>query len=388
MDMQFEFSTAEKILFGEGVSTEVPELAFSWGQQILVVTGRSTLRATPLMKELSALGASCLNVRISGEPTVQMLQESVEEAREAGCEVVIGIGGGGALDAAKVIAAMLTNDGEVLEYLERVGDGRRLTTPSAPMIAIPTTAGTGSEVTKNAVLLSEEHGLKVSMRDDFLFPRLAVVDPCLTYSMPPVLTAMTGFDALTQLIEPYVSGFANPMTDALCHDGLLRCIMSLGNAVAHSHDITARRDMSLASLYGGIVLANAKLGAVHAFASVIGGILPAPHGAICARLLPHVMRANIRALEARDSGHPALHRYDEIAQIMTGDVDAKAMDGVEWVEALLASVEMPSLATYELCDEDFADLIALAKESGRMKGNPIVLTDDELYDVLEKGCAA
>jgi len=135
-------------------------------------------------------------------------------------------------------------------------------------------------------------------------------------------------------------------------------------------------------------LANAKLGAVHAFASVIGGILPAPHGAICARLLPHVMRANIRALEARDSGHPALHRYDEIAQIMTGDVDAKAMDGVEWVEALLASVEMPSLATYELCDEDFADLIALAKESGSMKGNPIVLTDDELYDVLEKGCAA
>src|SRR5208282_5705063 len=227
-------------------------------------------------------------------------------------------GGGSAIDAAKAIAAMLTNKGELLDYVEIIGRGKPLTQPSAPFIAVPTTAGTGSEVTRNAVLASPEHRVKVSLRSPLMLPRVAVVDPELTYALPPAITASTGLDALTQLIEPFVCARANPMVDALCIEGIRRAARSLREVVHQNPGKSAREDMALASLFGGIALANAGLGAVHGFAGPMGGMFAAPHGALCAALLPGVMAANVAALRRRQPGGEGLRRYDEIARLLTG----------------------------------------------------------------------
>jgi alcohol dehydrogenase class IV len=235
---------------------------------------------------------------------------------------VIGLGGGSVLDAAKAIAALMTNGGHPLDYLEVVGRGQALRVPAAAMIAIPTTAGTGTEVTRNAVLGSPEHHVKVSLRSPLMLPRLALVDPELTYDLPPALTASTGLDALTQLLEPFVSHQGNPMTDALCREGLRRAAQALPRVFANGQDRAAREDMALASLFGGLALANAKLGAVHGLAAPIGGMFPAPHGAVCAALLPHVMAINVRALRDRQPDAEALRRYDQAAQLLTGNAAA------------------------------------------------------------------
>ena len=231
---------------------------------------------------------------------------------------MIGLGGGSAIDAAKAIAALAANGGDPLDYLEVVGRGRSLTQPSLPCIAIPTTAGTGAEVTRNAVLASPEHGIKASLRSATMLPRLALVDPELTYSLPAAVTASTGLDALTQLIEPFTSSKANPLTDALCREGMMRAARSLRTAYEDGRDAAAREDMALASLFGGLALANAGLGVVHGFAGPVGGTFHAPHGAVCAAFLPHVMAVNARALRTRQPGSAALARYDEIARILTG----------------------------------------------------------------------
>ena len=218
-----------------------------------------------------------------------LVRQGVELARREQCDLVIAFGGGSAIDAGKAIAALLANGGELTDYLEVIGKGQPLRHPSVPFIAVPTTAGTGSEVTRNAVLASAEHQVKVSMRSPLMLPRLAVVDPELTLELPPAVTASTGLDALTQLIEPYVSIRANPLTDGFCLEGLRRVSRSLRRAYHAGRDITAREDMSLASLLGGLALANAGLGVVHGFAAPVGGMFHAPHGAICAALLPHGM---------------------------------------------------------------------------------------------------
>ena len=253
---------------------------------------------------MPALSATTFSV--AGEPEISTVEQGVALAKKGNCELVIGIGGGSAMDAAKAIAAMLANEGELLDYLEIIGRGKALTKPSAPFIAIPTTAGTGSEVTRNAVLSSPEHKLKVSLRSPLMLARVAIVDPELTCDLPPALTASTGCDALTQLIEPFVCARANPMTDGLCVEGIRRAARSLRTAFHDGQNKSAREDMAVASLFGGLALANAGLGAVHGFAGPIGGNFPAPHGAVCAALLPHVMAANIRALRQRAAGSEAL----------------------------------------------------------------------------------
>ncbi len=244
-------------------------------------------------------------------------------------DLVVGMGGGSVIDAAKAIAALLTNPGDPLDYLEVIGRGLPLANACAPMMAIPTTAGTGAEVTRNAVLASPAHRVKVSLRSASMLPDVAIVDPELTLSMPPAVTAATGLDALTQCLEPFVSHLATPLTDGFCREGLARAARSLRRAYHHGSDVAARRDMALASLCGGLALANAKLGAVHGFAGPIGGMFDAPHGAVCARLLPLVMTANVRALEERSPNSPALVRYAEVAKIVTGDADASIADGVD-----------------------------------------------------------
>ncbi|MHC4559940.1 MAG: iron-containing alcohol dehydrogenase, partial [Planctomycetota bacterium] len=316
--MRFEFATPTHIIFGPGTIRDVASLAVEMGKHAFVVTGRSLKRAGPLLKDLTKQGIEYTMFCINGEPTTTIAKKGIEKARRAKCDLVIGIGGGSALDSGKVIAAMLTNIGELEDYLEVVGDGKPLTQSPVPYIAIPTTAGTGAEVTRNAVLIVPEHQVKVSLRSPLLPPRLAVVDPVLTHSMPPSITASTGLDALTQLMEAYVSNKANPLTDGICREGLKRAGRSLLRAYENSSNTAAREDMALASLFSGLALANAKLGAVHGFAGPLGGMICAPHGTICARLLPYVMETNVQALQNRKPDSPALARYDEIAQLLTG----------------------------------------------------------------------
>jgi alcohol dehydrogenase class IV len=296
----------------------------------------------------------------------------------------VGFGGGSALDAAKAIAALLANGGDPLDYLEVIGRGKPLTQPSLPCIAIPTTAGTGAEVTRNAVLASVEHRVKVSLRSPHMLPRLALVDPELTYDLPPAVTASTGLDALTQLVEPFVSQRANPLTDALCREGMRRAARSLRRAYERGDDAAAREDMALASLFGGLALANAALGVVHGFAGPIGGMFPAPHGAVCARLLPYVMDANLRALRERSPTHEALNRYEEIAHILTGSAHATAADGVRWVQETGSALDIPPLAAYGMAADDVPVLVEKAAAASSTKGNPISLTPDEMREILAR----
>jgi len=262
-----------------------------------------------------------------------------------------------------------------------IGQGQPLTKASAPCIAIPTTAGTGAEVTRNSVLASTEHRVKVSLRSPTMLPDLAVIDPELTYSMPPSLTASTGLDALTQNLEPFVSRQSNPLTDALCREGLKRVARSLRRAFENGKDTAAREDMAIASLFGGLALANAKLGAVHGFAGTMGAMFPIPHGVICACLLPHVMETNVKALQLQDS-LTFLSRYDDVARLLTGKPDAGAKDGIQWIHDLCNALDITSLFEFGITEAHFSVMIAGAKRASSMKGNPVELTDEELIEIL------
>jgi len=382
--MRFEFATATRILFGPGVVAEVAPTAAALGHRAIVAASADVQRSVALLDELGAHGVTPILFPVTGEPTVDLVRVGVQRAREAGCDMVLGLGGGSVLDAGKAIAALLTNGGDPLDYLEVVGRGKALTQPSAPYIAIPTTAGTGAEVTRNAVLASPAHKVKASMRSPYLYPRLALVDPELTHSLPADMTASTGLDALTQLIEPFVSLSANPLTDAICREGIRLAARSLRRACRSGGDAAAREDMALASLFGGLALANARLGVVHGFAAPLGGLFRAPHGAICARLLPAVMGANIRALQARAAGSPALDRYGELARLVTGRPDAAVADGVAWAQSLVADLKIPSLSGYGLSATDIPALVAEAQRASSTKGNPIALTAEELTEVVRQ----
>ena len=390
--MRFEFATATRIIFGPGTLREVGPIAAEMGSRALVVMGRTALRqaqdkparAAPLLDGLAAQGIETVTYSVTSEPTVGTARLGTQRAQEADCDLVIGFGGGSVLDTGKAIAALLTNGGDPADYLEVIGRGQPITRPSAPCIAIPTTAGTGAEVTRNAVLASPEHRVKVSLRSPLMLPRLALVDPELTHTLPPAVTTSTGLDALTQVIEPYVSNRANPMTDALCREGMRRAARSLRRAYEQGDDAAAREDMALASLFGGLALANAKLGAAHGFAGPMGGMFSAPHGAICGRLLPHVVAVNVRALQERMPESEALHRYDEVAQILTGSGRATADDGVAWVQELCDVLQVPSLASYGVTPADFPLLIEKSSVSSSMQGNPIKLTRDEMREILAR----
>jgi alcohol dehydrogenase class IV len=382
--MRFEFTTATRIIFGPGTVNEAASLFADMGKRAFVITGSSMERAQPLLDALGKQGFDYVTFSVPGEPTTTIAVAAAQAARQTECEMVISIGGGSVLDTGKVAAAMLTNIGELEDYLEVVGAGKPLSQPAAPHIAIPTTAGTGAEVTRNAVLGVPEHRVKVSMRSPYMLPRLAVVDPVLTHSMPPDITASTGLDALTQLLEVYVSGQANPLTDGICREGLRRAGRSLRRAYENGDDREARQDMAIASLFSGLGLANAKLGAVHGFAGPLGGMYSAPHGVICARLLPFVMETNVEALQKRDVTSPALTKYDEVAVLLTGSNLAKAADAVTWVQELCLALKVPSLARYGLKSRHFEIVISKAKKSSSMKGNPVELTDDELLNIISQ----
>ncbi|SPE50901.1 Iron-containing alcohol dehydrogenase [Verrucomicrobia bacterium] len=383
--MRFEFGTATRIIFGPGRLSEAGPLAKEFGSRALVVTGRELQRAQPLLATLHACGVETASFAVAGEPNLETVRRGVSQARQERCTQVISFGGGSALDAGKAIAAMLTNPGELLDYLEVIGRAKPLISTPAPFMAIPTTAGTGSEVTRNAVLAAPEHRVKVSLRSPWMLPRVAIVDPELSYGLPAAITASTGLDALTQLIEPYVCSRANPMTDALCTEGMRRASRSLRVAFEQGRgQPAAREDMAVASLFGGLALANAGLGAVHGFAGPIGGMFEAPHGAICAALLPHVMEANLSALQRRQPQSDALRRYNEVARLLTGTPSAAAREGVEWVRALVADLQIQPLRTYGITRGHIAELVDKAAQASSMKANPIVLSPEELAAILEK----
>ena len=379
--MNFEFAAPTRIIFGEGRLADVPRIVSGMGSRALVVEGRSG-RAESLVRQLGDVGVGTTTVRVASEPTISLVEGGLAQARRKQCDVVVALGGGSVIDAGKAISALLTNDAPVRDYLEVIGKARPLTNRAAPFIAIPTTAGTGAEVTRNAVLMAEEEQVKVSLRSPLMLPVVALIDPELTYSLPPAVTASTGLDALTQCIEPFVSPNANPLSDAVAREGIHRASRALRRAFHDGDDRDARRDMAVASLCGGLALANAKLGAVHGFASPLCGMFPVPHGVACARLLPLIAEVNVRALRARAPNAVAVARYDEVARIVTGDASARAEDAVVWLRELVAGLSVPGLASYGVTDEDIPRVVAAARQASSMQGNPIVLTDGELHEAL------
>jgi alcohol dehydrogenase class IV len=378
--MRFEFATATRILFGPGTHAELRDKIERLGRRVFLVTGRDTARGEAVAGPLA--GAVTARWAVAHEPTIDDAREAAEAARAAAADVVLSIGGGSVIDLGKAVASLLANPGDPLDFVEVIGRGQPIAAPSVPMVAVPTTAGTGTEVTANAVLASPVDGVKVSMRSPLMLPRLAVVDPELTRDLPPHLTAATGMDALTQLLEPFVSVKATPIVDALCADGLTRAARSLRRAYVDGTCAQAREDMAVASLFGGLALANAGLGIVHGVAAAVGGRFPVPHGAACAAVLPSATRINLSALRARGAGAPAIGRYEMASRLLTGMADTSALS--PWLERLCDDLAIPPLAAYGVSARDVAALAAAAMRASSTRANPIVLTEEEVREVIEE----
>ena len=334
---------------------------------------------------LSEAGISSDGYGVAGEPSVDLLREVITAVADSGCDAVLGFGGGSALDIAKAAAVLATSGDDPMDHLEVIGAGRPLERPGLPCIAVPTTAGTGSEVTRNAVLSGD--GVKASLRSPLLLPRVAVVDPDLLVGLPGPVIATSGMDALSQLIEPLLSSRANPFSDALARDGIRRSARSLRRAADDGMvDAGVREDLALASLFGGLCLANSGLGAVHGLAAAAGARLSAPHGAVCAAVLAAALAVNLRALRERAPDHPALPRITEVAAVLTGRPDAHAEDAISWLQDLTTALAIPGLAGYGLDQTGVPDLVAAAQRASSMRGNPIPLSDDEVTEIVTDPC--
>jgi alcohol dehydrogenase class IV len=379
--MRFEFATAARIMAGAGRAAELPEVLTGLGSRVLVCTGANPERHAGL---LDALGLPVAVLEVAGEPTIELARAGVAAAREHGADVVAAIGGGSVIDAGKAVAMLLGNGGDPLDYLEVIGAGRAITRPAVPCVAVPTTAGTGAEVTANAVLASPEHRLKASLRSPLMIPRVALVDPQLTVSCPPPVTAASGLDALTQCLEPLVSPRASPLTDGLASEGLRRAAAGLRAAYADGEDLAARADMAVCALLGGMALANAKLGAVHGLAGVIGGIADVPHGIACAALLAPVIDANVQALRSGPPGQAALERYAQAARLLTGDPAASVRDGLAWIRQTLTLLAVPGLGAFGIRPQHAGEIAAKALVSSSMQGNPVALSHGDLEAILRR----
>ncbi len=388
----FSITGLPNIFFGEGRFSEVPALAAHFGRRLLVVTGGHSLRKTPqwpqLLAAMDAAGLEAVEIRIESEPSPQLVDEAVARFRASGIDAVLGIGGGSVLDAAKAIAGLLPHGNSVMDHLEGVGPELPYRGPATPYIAVPTTAGTGSEATKNAVLsVNGLKGFKKSFRHDCLVPRYAVIDPALLKGCPPGLIAANGMDALTQVLESYVSMRANPFTDALALSGLSSArdgLLPWYEQGPQAGD--ARAAMAYAALLSGITLAQVGLGSVHGLASPIGAYFPVPHGVACGTLVAAATEINIKALERRAPVHPALAKYAHVGRLLSrrdelSDREARVAlvaTLAEWTERL----RLPRLSAYGIAPGDFDAIIAGCRGSS-MKTNPVVLEDDEIREILQ-----
>jgi alcohol dehydrogenase class IV len=378
----YGFAAPAAIAFGSGVSRQALSAASGFGARALVVTGATPARAAWLIDGLRAAGMAVKVVTIAREPLVADALDAVAQARDWGADVVIGIGGGAALDLAKAVAGLAREPGPAMDHLEVVGRGLPLTMAPLPLIAIPTTAGTGAEATRNAVLGVPEQGRKVSLRDARLLPRLALVDPDLTHGLPAGPTLATGLDALTQVIEPYLSSRATPMTDALCRDAIARALGALPRVMAAledgREDAGARAEMAHVSLMGGIALANSGLGAVHGLAGVLGGVTGGAHGAICGALLGPVLAVNRGAMAARAPDLPAAARLEEICALIAGALGCGAAEAPAALAAWARAAGLPGLMGLGFDPNTAGAVAAASAASSSMKGNPLPLTENEL----------
>jgi len=387
--MEFSFATASRIRFGPGAAQAIPRLVPEDAKRLFVAVGATPYRFKFLLSLLESNGLEVTLHSVAGEPTVDTASKAAEAARASNPDAVLAVGGGSVLDLGKAVAALLTNRGPLLDYLEVVGKGRPLERAAAPFMAVPTTAGTGSEVTSNSVLGEPGSKVKASLRSPLMLPRWAVVDPELTRGLPPEIAAYTGMDAFIQCLEAYASPQASPLSDGLARQGLQRAARSLrevcGKAEASAQ---AREDICVASLCGGMALANAKLGAVHGFAGPLGGMLDAPHGAICAALLKPVLAANLKAMAARQPQRPSLAKYQDVAALLTGNPAAKPSYALAWIESLIDDLPLKPLAKLGFTSDQIDEAAEKAQRASSMKGNPVELTLHELKDILEEALAA
>jgi alcohol dehydrogenase class IV len=380
---RFDLAVPADIRFGAGRVDEVPKALAGFGAtRVLVVTGRSPERAADIRSALAETGIATEVFPVATEPSIDLVGEAVAAAG-ASCDAVLGFGGGSALDLAKASAVLAVTGADPLDHLEVIGAGRPITQPGLPCIAVPTTAGTGSEVTRNAVLAGD--GVKASLRSPLMLPKVAVVDPDLLAGVPRRTIAASGMDALSQLIEPLLSARANPFTDALARDGIRRSARSLRRAYADGMtDPDLREDLALASLFGGLCLANSGLGAVHGLAAATGARLSAPHGAVCAAALAPTVAVNLRALRDRAPNHPALPRFAEVATLLTGRADARPEDGIAWLQELTEQLAIPGLASYGLVEDDVAPVAAATQRASSTRANPIELADAEIAEIVAR----
>ena len=387
----FNIARLPRIVFGQGVIARLPELAATFGANALVVTGARSFQDSPywegLLTGLKARNVRWEVVRVAGEPSPQLVDDAVNSHRGGHWDVVIGIGGGSALDAAKAIAGLLIPGNSVLDHLEGVGPERPYVGPAVPFIAVPTTAGTGSEATKNAVLSTQgPNGFKKSFRDEKLVAEYAIIDPDLLASCPRTVLAANGMDAFTQLLEAYVSSRANPMTDALALSGLEAARDGLLPWYEGTDDpVACRSRMAYAALLSGIALAQVGLGSVHGLASPLGAFFPIPHGVVCGTLVAAATRVNVAALRGRAPDSPALRKYADVGRLLVrrdlADRDAIAALA-ETLDDWTRRLQLPRLSAFGIGQADFPRIVANSRGSS-MKTNPVVLTDAELSAVLE-----
>ncbi|MBF0245412.1 MAG: iron-containing alcohol dehydrogenase [Planctomycetes bacterium] len=378
----FEFAGPGRIVFGWDRLAEIGALLGPDPKRVFLLGGASRRHVQRLAGYLEDSGCEFIDHVIAREPTLTDMDLAADLARDFRAEWIIGLGGGSVLDAAKTLAVVLGNGSPLLEHLEIIGGGRPLRKPGLPCLAIPTTAGTGAEATRNAVITSSQHRLKVSLRHPFLLPSIALIDPELSADMPPLLTATTGMDALTQLIEAALSLKANPLTEALCFRGIALAASCLPRAFGEPSNREAREGMALASLYGGMALANAGLGAVHGLAGVVGGRTGAPHGAICAALLAPVMRVNLGELRRTSQNPDALARFEKIACLIKKDESASAEDGIARIEALTREMGVAKLVGTRIESTELDEMAEQSLRASSMKGNPVTLKKELLKGLL------
>lgn len=375
----FEFVSPNRVVFGCGRLNDAGSLVRSMGERCLLFVSGDTRRVEALLTLLAGAGVQVQTISVRGEPTFDLIRQHLSTALVFGPDVIIGMGGGSVIDTAKAVAMLLAQGGDPLDYAEVIGRGLPITHPSVPWVAIPTTAGAGAEATRNAVLVEPTLKAKVSLRSYLMLPSLVIIDPELTVSLPPGITAATGLDALSQLIEPYVSIKANPATDALCRAGIPLIARSLQRACEKPGDLRARSDLALSAWWSGVALANAGLGAVHGFAGALGGMTEAPHGLLCARFLAPVCRANVAALRIIQNGEATLQRYADLAALLTGNPVATIDEGIDWLETWIHSLPLPRLPGWQIAADAVIDA---ALRSSSMKGNPVALDRKQLADVL------
>jgi len=386
----FSISRLPRIEFGSGKLAKLPAIARKYGTRALLVTGAGSFKRSPLWSTLTARlkkqGITWLDLSIPGEPSPHMVDEAVRTLRSEGIDVVIGIGGGSALDAAKAIAGLLKPGNSVMDHLEGVGPELPYSGPSTPFIAVPTTAGTGSEATKNAVLSVQGFdGFKKSFRDEQLVAEVALVDPDLLATCPPAVIAANGMDALTQLLESYVSSRAAPLTDSLAWGGIKAARDGLLALYADAGDAMARERMAYAAMVSGITLAQVGLGSVHGLAAPLGAYFPIPHGVACGTLVATATRVNIDTLRNHEPGHSALEKYAQVGRLLSkqGQLgrDAAYTALLETLESWTRVLKLPTLAHYGVTPADIPRIVANSRGSS-MKTNPVQLGDEDIAAIL------